>query len=281
MAEYAAACLIAHQIERDGSFNQSEAANILRSVAYHKDEIPEVELVSSDRKMPFAVMTKWATRQRLVAHQGLRYKDQLGILIENVVWTWYSMATRTIIPLFDVINKLMLSSVLSAIKREIYPFLLPVKGASRRVAEEVLQSAQIFRGTWKDLPIFAGEVSGGLVAKFMAHNVGSRAISIESTVYNDSFFDFFSAAPSKNAPIHLINVFTSTSLFSFNDPGAVNNLKMPNYQGLWRPRNPYQDMCMLLAACTQYSDYDEFCALTIGMETYMNYFEEWGRPRIL
>jgi hypothetical protein len=162
----------------------------------------------------------------------------------------------------------------------IYPLVLPVRGASRQVINEVLPMAQQVREFWNHVPIFGGEVTGGLVAKFIAYNIGAWAIPIESPVYRYSFFDFLGDDEDSSAAIHVVNAYASNSLFSFREPGIASNVRLPSYQGLWRPRNPYQSLCLILAGCTQHSDYDDFCREAVGMDTFMDYFKEWQRPRV-
>lgn len=134
------------------------------------------------------------------------------------------------------------------------------------------------------LPV-VGHSSGGLLAKAFAAKKGLSSVSFDSPVFEHSpSYDVLmkSVLFEEDRGLgwdKMINIYSKDSLFTGSEGNATVNLQYPSPGFMWSLSSPHQTFCQLVAGCAEDDRYDHFCSFAVGPETFMSYFDNWGRSR--
>jgi hypothetical protein len=215
----------------------------------------------------------------ILAFQGAASSYELGIIFENMLITWFSMAMEEIVPFWGVASTVFLQPFFDWITPILQNQFVGAKQLSRSVFVESVNAVEQFQAQVGQLPLFTGHFSGGLISKSAAMEFGSWTIAFESLLYGSTAMALCTEEPNETG-FRMLNVYSGSSFFSAAESDSIGlNIRLPDEQALWKPANPYETFCLIAAGCTDDDRFDNLCDEAIGRKKYVEYFEAWERSR--
>jgi hypothetical protein len=238
-----------------------------------------VKLMNNPMSLPSLYVESGGRPRGVLAIQGVASKRQLGILFENILAYWYEVFIGSVVPFFAAVQNMFLGSLLTQTTVFAQRAFLGLTEASPEFFKHGRDSAAEVCNTTGKCPIFTGHMSGGFMAKGLAVDRDGDAVAFEAPRY---IYSRLSAEihEERTATWNIVNVFSDTSLFSMTDVNVTDNIKLPGFQSVARPANPYETFCLIAAGCVRDDTFDHLCTEAIGEQQFKTYFEGWRRSRI-
>jgi hypothetical protein len=225
---------------------------------------------------PWVLVDKQGNPAVLIALQGLVSRDQLGFLLANLGNEWYNKMIAMFVPCFEAIFDVFLGGFCGGCQAMLGA-LVGIGDASFNAWNSTLALMGMLVNA--SLPVFVGHGAGGLMAKALAVQFDRMGVAFEGPNLMTSALDQ-RVVPGRERKRVLVNIDSADSLFTLNEDGATENIRVPTLRRSWfGGSNPYEMFCRLAAACVSDDTFDHLCDEAVGLDTYKQFFALWGRDR--
>jgi hypothetical protein len=220
----------------------------------------------------------------LLVSPGFVSRQDVGIAVENVGLVWFHFVMQTIVPFYRIFADVLLKSLMGRLGQQLTLLFFGPNRMPLRFAQEATGLVSLGKHTAKVYEslfhtpmssIAVGHSHCGLTARAAAINDSIYGVSFEGSQYDLSPIQGFFPVPDPSTKYRLINEASGVSLFAMHDDLSMWNYRIPDWQKWWKPANPYETFCLLVAGCTADDRYDAICNATVGAEQFQEYMSSW------
>jgi hypothetical protein len=218
---------------------------------------------------------------------GFLSRQDVGLAVENVGLVWFHFVMQTIVPFYRVFSDILLKPLMGRLGQEMTLLVFGPNRMPLRFAQEMSalvgigkQAAKVFEALFRSPvhTVAVGHSQSGLTARAAAMRNQIYGVSFESSQYDLSPIQGFFPIPDAATKYRLFNEISGSSMFAMHDDFSMWNYRIPDWQKWWRPANPYETFCVLVAGCTIDDRYDHICNATVGPERFQEYIGSWRTP---
>jgi hypothetical protein len=171
--ELAAVTMVVHSIE-----HLQATTNMLLYVLGDETNW-EIESSIISESVP-ALMIRQISSQLLLAFQGVVSRKATDLLFENIIGYYFDMFLNWAIPFLSLIKDFFLSEFLCWAPRVMIDVFLGFSDISAWKLSEALRIAEVVQEVTGEIPLMTGHMSGGLIAKAVATQLGEKSVVFES-----------------------------------------------------------------------------------------------------
>jgi hypothetical protein len=219
------------------------------------------------------------------------FQHLFGLQCENFLTEYYQSAIGAFVPLYSVVYDAFLGDVLTTLgdsllsgilgpnRLSVYHFDIAQLVAAREleIAWEVLKAL----GLSAERPVIVGHGANGLLVKALKISSDPWRIAFEAPKLEDTPLAALANRTNDGTNrSRILNFYGDGSFYSRFDGSALVNNRIPEYgMTRWVPRNPFQNFCFIVAACTYDDRFDSMCNDVLGKDRFADVWKGLGRPR--